>query len=281
MEYALYLGCIIPTEQYGYEISARRILKELDVEIKEMERSSCCGAPLRHINLNLTLYLSSRNLAIADSMGLDILVLCPNCHLALREGKKRVEDEKTMEKIKEDLKEEGLSYRGRSKIVHILDLLYEKIDYIRERVVKPIDLRGAAHYGCHLLRPSESGGVDNPERPHKMEEILRAIGLESREYPERLNCCGGPIFFHKPDAALSMAGKKMVAIQKRFDLLSTVCPYGQRMFDSKQEQASRSIGERIDLPVLYLTQLLGIAMGVDEKELGLDFNLSPLKRLKL
>ena len=91
MKYAFYPGCIVSTEQYGYEISARRVLSELGVELEELEGASCCGAPLRHVNLNLTQYLSARNIALADEMGLDILVLCPNCHLALRDAKQKMD----------------------------------------------------------------------------------------------------------------------------------------------------------------------------------------------
>jgi len=279
MKYAFYPGCISSTEQYGYEISARRVLGELGVELQELEGSSCCGAPLRHVNLNLTEYLSSRNIAIADNMGLDIIVLCPNCHLALREAKGLMMDEAARERISEELKGEELAYQGNADIVHILDVLYDNIEEIEKKVVKPIEFKGAAHYGCHLLRPSETGGVDNPENPSKMEEILKAIGAKTDRYPERLNCCGGPIYFHKPDAALSMAGTKIAAIQDKFDFLAVVCPYGQRMYDAKQEQAGKSIGQELDFPVFYLTQLVGMALGIDEGELGLDLNLSPVDKI--
>ena len=279
MKYAFYPGCISSTEQYGYEISARRVLGELGVELQELEGSSCCGAPLRHVNLNLTEYLSSRNIAIADNMGLDILALCPNCHLALREAKGLMMDEAARERISEELKGEELAYQGNADIVHILDVLYDNIEEIKKRVVKPIEFKGAAHYGCHLLRPSETGGVDNPENPSKMEEILKAIGAKTDRYPERLNCCGGPIYFHKPDAALSMAGTKIAAIQDKFDFLAVVCPYGQRMYDAKQEQAGKSIGQGLDFPIFYLTQLVGMALGIDEGELGLDLNLSPVDKI--
>ncbi len=287
MKVGLYLGCVIPTEQYGYEMSLREVLPELGVELVDLKNTSCCGAPLRGINLFMTSYLSARNLAIGEKEGLDILAPCPLCHLALTEAKNTLEKNPELrDKVNAMLKEEGLEYLGGeegTKIFHVLDLLHDEIgcDKIKERVKDPLEgVKIAAHYGCHLIRPHQLDRPDDSENPLKMENLLKAIGAEVEDYTEKLNCCGAPIHINLPESALTKTGQKIKAVQDReFDALAHLCPWGQRMLDGKQEDAGQTIGESISLPVFYYTQLLGMVMGIDEKKLGLELNKSPVDQM--
>lgn len=285
--YGLFLGCLMPTEQYGYEMSVREVFPKLGIELLDIEGASCCGAPMRNINLNLTLYLSARNLALAERMGIDILAPCPNCHLALSEVKRELAGNPQLaEKINGMLAEEqeGLTYSGKVNILHPIDVLHDVIglEKLKELATTPLsETEFAAHYGCHLVRPHKTGRPDDSENPQKIEKILEAIGAKSREYPEKLNCCGAAVLGHEADSALSKTGLKLKAIQDHgFKGLVTVCPWGHKMFDSNQKDAGQTIGETLSMPVLYLTQLVGIAIGLDQKKLGVELNQSPINELE-
>lgn len=276
---------MIPTEQYAYELSIRKIFPELGVELEDIKGPTCCGAPLRNINMSLTMYLSARNLALAEKQGLDILVPCPYCHQALTRTMAVMDENKELkEKVNSRLSEEDLRYEGDVRLYHVLDLLHDVIgvEKIKEEVEKPLEENKiAAHYGCHLIRPNDIDRPDDSENPQKMEELLEAIGIDTEDYVEKLDCCGAHIMVNESESALTKTGQKLEAIQEKgFDGMATMCPWGQRMFDSKQEDAAETVGASLELPVLYYTQLLGIAMGIPTSDLGLEFNLSPVNKIE-
>jgi len=286
----LFLGCVIPTEQYAYELSLRKVLPELGIELVDVEGFSCCGAPLRSINLNLSLYLSLRNLAVCEMAGLDMLAPCPICHLALTEALNFIHDSGDSEdgaRYKAMLAEEELKLDGKIKIYHTLDLLHDVIgtEEIVKHVKKPLNrIELACHYGCHLIRPSATGRPDHSEHPKKMENILKILDVnidKSLTYPEKLNCCGGPLILNLPDSALTKTGQKLQAVQERhFEGLVDLCPWGHRLFDGRQKNAADTVGVKLDVPVFYLTQLIGLAFDMDPKELGLHLNLSPISKIQ-
>jgi heterodisulfide reductase subunit B len=285
-KYALFPGCLMPTEQYAYELSIRATMPVLGIELVDLEGFSCCGEPMKSVNQFLTLYLSARNLAIAEKHHLDVFAPCAMCHLSLSECKHILEKNPAMkERINTLLAAEDLSYSGKQQVVHTVDLLYDQIgiEKIKEHVKKPITgLKIAAHYGCHILRPSEIGRPDDSENPQKIETILKALGAEPVFYPQRLDCCGAPLLANLPDSALTKTGQKLQAIQEQnIQALVDVCPWCHKMFDSKQTKAGEIVAVKLDVPVLYLTQLLGIAFGKNPEELGLEMNLSPVEKLKL
>ena len=280
----LYLGCTIPTEQYAYEMSMREIMPDFDIKLVDLEDVSCCGAPLRSINLVMQMYLSARIIALCESKKLDLYAPCSQCHLSLTETMHRLDNsDKLREKIVKKLKEdEGLDYTGDLKVYHTLDLLYDEIGLkkIKEKVKKPLKWNVACHYGCHTVRYSDVKRPDKSERPGKMEEIIKAIGGKTKDYSEKLNCCGAPLMINHKESALTKAGEKIKAIQDRnFEATAIVCPFGGRMLDSKQKKAADTTGEKLNMPVFYLTQLIGLAIDKDKNKLGLDLNLSSSKLL--
>jgi len=273
----LYLGCTIPTEQYGYEMSIREIMPDFNIKLVELDNVSCCGGPLRSINLMMQMYLSARNIAICESKGLDMYAPCSQCHLSLTETINRLNNSDLLkEKIVKKLKEkEGLKYTGKLKIYHTLDLLYDEIGLkkIEKKVKTPLKWKIACHYGCHTIRYSDAKRPDKAEHPNKIEEIIKTIGGKTQDYSEKLNCCGAPLMINRKESALTKAGEKIKAIQDRkYDATAIVCPFGGRMLDSKQEKAASTIGEKLDMPVFYLTQLIGIALNKDKNKLGINLN---------
>jgi len=285
-KYALYPGCIMPTEQYAYELSIREVFPLMDVELIDADGFSCCGEPMKSVNQLMTLYLSARNLAIGEKQGLDLFVPCSMCHLALSECQHVMGNNVEMrDRINGMLSSEDLKYNESVGIVHTVDLLHDVIgvEKIKQRVKKPLEgLKVATHYGCHLIRPSEIGRPVDSENPTKMETVLKVLGVEPLDYVEKLDCCGAPISANLPESALTKTGQKLVAVQEQgFDVFVDVCPWCHRMFDSRQVKAGETVAAKLEVPVLYLTQLLGLAFGVKKEKLGLDLNLSPVDRLKL
>jgi heterodisulfide reductase subunit B len=177
--------------------------------------------------------------------------------------------------MNEKLALEDLVYNGTVKIWHTLEVLHAKLDVIGEKVTRPVGKLVATHYGCHTIRYSDANRADHAESPHKIEDILEAIGAETKEYPERLNCCGGPWLANEVASGLTKSGQKLKAVfDHGFDGLCHVCPWGHRMMDVRQQEAATTVAASFSIPVFYLTQLVGLAFGIDEKELGLHLNQS-------
>jgi heterodisulfide reductase subunit B len=285
-KYALYPGCLMPTEQYAYESSLREIFPLLDVKLVDVDGFSCCGEPLKNVNKMMTLYLAARNLAIAEKQELNLFVPCPMCHFSLSECKHILKNnDEIKEKINSMLTSEDLTYKETSALVHTVDLLHDVIgiEEIKKSVKNPLkDLKLATHYGCHLIRPNEIGRPVDSENPQKMEAILNAIGAECVYYPEKLDCCGAPIDVNLPESALTKTGQKLQAIQDHgFDGLVDVCPWCHKMFDARQAKAGETVAAKLDIPVLYLTQLVGLAFGMKKEKLGLHLNNSPVDKIML
>jgi heterodisulfide reductase subunit B len=285
-KYALYPGCLMPTEQYAYELSLREVFPLLDVKLVDVDGFSCCGEPLKNVNKMITLYLAARNLAIAEKQNLDLFAPCPMCHFSLSECAHILNNNDEMkEKINTMLTSEDLTYTGTQKLVHTIDLLHDVIgiEEIKKHVKNTLkDLKLATHYGCHLIRPSEIGRPVDSENPQKMESILSAIGVDCSFYPEKLDCCGAPIDANLPESALTKTGQKLQAVQDHgFQGFVDVCPWCHKMFDARQKKAGETVATKLDVPVLYLTQLLGIAFGIKKEKLGFQLNNSPVDKIIL
>jgi len=282
VKYALFLGCVIPTEQYQYELSFRAIAPLLGIEVVDMDGSSCCGVPVKGYNVVGWLFLAARNMAIAENLGLDLLTLCNGCYNSFVEAKHYLETKPdVMEKVNDSLALEGLEYHGSVKLVHVLEVLRTHIDieHMKDSLKHTLDgFKIAPHYGCHALRPSDIIEYVDSEDPQIMDDLIKALGASSEYYPEKLDCCGSTITGVDYEASFKLTGAKIEALQKRgFDALVTVCPFCQKMYDGKQEAIKRIMKDQKPmLPVFYLPQLIGIALGLDNESLGLNFNATPI-----
>ena len=285
MKVAVYWGCVISAVQYAYEMSVREVLPRLGVEIVDLGDVSCCGTPLKSVNAFASIYLAARNMAIAEKTGLnDLLILCSGCHLSFSEARHILNsDEKLRQKVDALLNDEGLQFKSSIKIWHIVDFLHDALgkEAIRKTLKKTLDgLKFASHYGCHTIRPSILGRVDDPEDPRKMDELIEWLGAKTVDYPEKLDCCGSLLLLSHPDAALTFTGLKLKAVQEcGVDGLVDVCPSCHMMFDMRQKSAGATVGAKLIIPVLYYTQLLGVAMGIENEKLGLHLNRSPADEL--
>jgi heterodisulfide reductase subunit B len=282
MSFALFPGCVVQSEQYAFEISARETLPVLGIQIKKLDGLSCCGYSLKNVSIPAWFYMSARNLALAEKNEVDLLPLCNGCNLSFREVKNYlVENSKLRERINSLLSMEGLKYTGKAKSWHILEVFNQVvgIEKIKSLVKVPLTgLKFAAHYGCHALRPSPIGLIDDPENPHILEELIGALGASAVDYPQRLDCCGQGLSMTTGKTALTISGEKLKAIQDQlFAGVVTVCPFCMKMLDSKQRAIRVSTDyKEVNLPVFYYTQLLGLAMGLDIEPIGLTLNSSPV-----
>jgi len=281
MKFALYPGCTVESEQYAHEISAREVFPKLGIQLVDVEGFNCCGYPLKSVSLPAWSYLAARNLALAEKEGLEVLPLCNGCNLSFREVSHYLEENPELKKhVKKLLSNEALPFNGNVKSWHILQVLHDVvgIDKIRSVVSSPLKgLKLATHYGCHALRPGNFEIVDDSEDPRYLEELIAALGATVEDYPERLDCCGQGLAITTGKTALTISGAKLKAIQERgFDAVVTVCPFCMKMLDSKQNAIRVTTQTDVSLPVLYYTQLLGLAMGISAEKLGLNLNLSPV-----
>ena len=212
-KYLIFLGCAVPYRVSSYEISARKVLEKLGVELVEMPEFNCCGLPLDPVSHETMLILATRNLALAEQTGLNILTLCPGCAGTLKKVNKILkEDTALREQINGHLKDSGLEFKGTVETKHLLQVLKEDVglEKIREAVVNPLTmLKVAEHVGCHLLRPKEYIGFDNPEDPQTLKTLIEATGATCLDYIDETECCGAPSVGVSDKIALQLARDKL------------------------------------------------------------------------
>ncbi len=285
MKIAVFWGCRILTSQYAYEMSVRQVFPKLKIELVDLPETNCCGDPVKSINDSAANYLGTRVLSLARKIDLDnLLIPCNRCHFAISEAKNVMKSDKSFaQKTTSLLKEEGLEYNPNIKIWHLIDFLHDFVglDHIRKVVQKPLrGLKLATHVGCQIIRYSDLGRVDDAENPKKLDELIVALGGESVDYAEKLDCCGAALMHSHPDSALSLAGTKINAVKNYgVDGLVVSCPDCGLMFDSKQKDAENTVGAKTNLPVVYYTQLLGLSLNIEPEKLGLHLNQSPADQL--
>jgi heterodisulfide reductase subunit B len=221
--------------------------------------------------------LAARNLAIAEAMNpsADIVVPCSACYLNLRRVEDHVQRDGTlMERINEALREEGVVYRGGVKVRHLLDVMVRDFDpeAVRSKVQRNLGgLKVAPYYGCQALRPYPD--FDDPEEPRSMEPLLKALGAEIHPWAVGGRCCGAALMSTKKEVALQLTGN-ILKSAKGADCIVTVCPMCEMNLEAYQGPAGKALGADLGIPILYLPQIVGIALGLSGKALRMDLNLA-------
>jgi heterodisulfide reductase subunit B len=277
MEYALFLGCTIPLKLPHLEKAFRDVASILDVKLKEMEGVSCCPEPvsLQSLNIDTWMTLGARNLAIAEKMGLDIITICSGCYETLKTVSVLLgEDEEYLAKINEILKKINYKYTGKTKVFHFVELFSqpEWLEKMKNILVKPLDdLNLAVHYGCHLVRPSKIMQFDHPEKPEKIDIILQALGAKTVEFANKLECCGFCARLQDEIGEKLVEDKmtELCELEEEVDALIAVCPACTTQYDRKEKIIARKSGKELDIPVLYLAEIMAYALGVDLQDLSL------------
>jgi len=278
MHYTYYPGCSLEGTAREYDVSTRAVMDRLGIQLTELPDWTCCGASAAEPNsLLLSLVLPARNLAIADKTapGQDILVPCSACYLNLKRASESVATDPDMAaKIDALLKDEGLQVKPAVGVRHLLDVLVNDVraDRIGRRVATPLEgLVVAPYYGCQCLRPYTV--FDDPETPRSMEPLIAATGARVHPWSMGARCCGASHMNTKPEVAQKLVGA-ILSAARGADVVVTVCPMCQMNLEAYQKSISRQENDDLQITVMYLPQLIGMALGMTETELGINLNLA-------
>lgn len=278
MKYAFFLGCLAPVMARHYELSARKVAKKLGVELVDVEDFACCGFPIMSVDRETALLMAARSLSVAEGLGLDICTVCNGCASTLTEASKELmHNDRLREKVNEKLQKIGRTYKGNVKVKHFARVLYEDVgpEKIKSQVKNSLEgLKLASHYGCHYLKPSDVyDKFEDPEFPRSLDELISALGAETVEYEEKMQCCGGVILDIDDKTALAMTQRKLDHVKVAgVDAIILICPLCGSMYDRNQRVVERRFNVAYNMPVLYYTQVLGLALGLDPMSLGFDLN---------
>ena len=271
MKYAFYPGCSLEVNASAYDVSVRAVCKALNVELKELDDWNCCGATEYFSQDELTACaVIARNLAIADCD--QLTAPCAACFLNLKKVDALMSEHPDMNrKINEALKAGGLSYQpGSVQVRHLLDVIHTDVgeEKIRARVTRPLKgLRVAPYYGCQVVRPF--GGFADPEYPTKLDELCTWLGAEVVDYPVKGHCCGGHMTqISEPEAYELIRRLLHSADEYKTDVIACLCPMCQLNLDAYQSAVNGHFSTNYHLPIVYFTQLLGLAFGFTPKQLG-------------
>ncbi|MFX1562210.1 MAG: CoB--CoM heterodisulfide reductase subunit B, partial [Promethearchaeota archaeon] len=266
--YSLFLGCVIPNRLPQIEAATRLTLPKLGVKLVEMNGASCCPAPgvIRCFDIDTWLALVARNISLAEENGHDMLILCNGCYGTLIAGVHELQDPETRKRINKILKETGHKVKGTVKAKHLAEVLYNDIgmEAIEETIIRPLEFRAAIHVGCHLLKPSDIRPWGVVEDFTVVDELVELVGAKSIDYKLKDMCCGagGGLRSAMLDVSLDMTREKFEAMsQANVDCLVNVCNFCHLQFDLGQVQVNKEFGTDYQIPVLYYTQLLGLAQG--------------------
>ena len=266
MKYLYYPGCSLKGTAREYDESFQAIAPILGIEFDEMEEWVCCGATVaKSVDERLAAKLPQPALVQAGKAERDLLMLCPSCHLNhLRVVRKAQEERVQME---------GLSPDRFPGVRQLLEVLAYEVGWgeIKKKISRPLKgIRAVPYYGCLVIRPFGLGGRESLENPQVMENLIAAAGGEPVSFPWKMDCCGGGLLLSKEKIALKL-GAKILGEAKKFnpDGIVAACPLCHFMLDAKQRAMEKEGGEKVGIPVLYLSQFLGLGLGLAPRKLGL------------
>jgi succinate dehydrogenase / fumarate reductase, cytochrome b subunit len=279
---AFYPGCVSKGACPELYVSARAIAEPLGLELEELTEAPCTGAGvLSEQNPDLADSLNGLTLAMAESKGADIMTICSTCQGVLSNHNHHlVNDSKRLEKVNATIGDQGFRYGGKTKVKHLLWMLFEDIglDRIRAAIKRKLTgLKIAPFYGCYILRPEEYLGIrERPERKTYLEQLIALVGAEPVEYRGATKCCGFPMLTFNREKSLAMGGSHIVeAKEKGADALVTPCPLCHLNLDGQQPDAAKVLRKDIGVPIFHLPQLLGLAFGFTPQELRLNHHVVP------
>ncbi len=270
--YAYFPGCSAHGTAKEYDQSTRSVCARLEIELKEIPDWICCGAsPAHAVNPLLSFSLVAKNLDLSPIN--QIVTGCAACFNRFKTTLYTLQHDRPLwERVRQIVQPEKLNGND-FRIAHLLEVIGEDfgLDNLKERVVKPLKgLKVACYYGCLLVRPPKVMAFDDPDNPTKMDELMKAIGAEPVEWEFKTECCGAFHAIPHPEIVLTLTSKILQAAKDASaDVISVACPMCQINLDLRQLDLKKQ-GKNFDIPVLYFTQILGLALGIAENELGLD-----------
>lgn len=282
--YTYFPGC---SSSHGgakaYDQSALAVTRVLDVELIELDDWNCCGStPYTSIDELASLCCSARNLALAEKRGFDIATPCSACYVILNRTNSTLKEYPDIKaKVDEALTAGGLEYHGTIKARHLLDVLVNDVGYdaIASKVTNSLaGLKVAPYYGCQIVRPGP--GFDHPEYPQSLDRLVESLGAEAVPFPLKARCCGGSLIISEEDLALELIHKLLEnAASNGAECIVTVCPLCQTNLDAYQSRVNKKFKTKFNIPILFFTQLMGVAFGIEDKALGLGKCIIPAEKV--
>ena len=282
-EYIYYPGCSAKTNAKHYEESILPVFKILGVELEELPDWNCCGATASmSVDDEKSAAINGRNLSIAEKAGKDIIAPCATCYLSLKKANNFLkEGSKASEKILSKLEKLGLEYKGTIKVKHPIEVLVNEIgiNLIKEKI--QYELRGlkvASYYGCQVVRPFIE--FDDVDYPQSMDILLQALGVETVDFTAKTKCCGGAL-----SANLEELGARLNYIiikeakKKGADAIVTLCPLCLFNLEIMQSKIKKIYKEDFKMPILFFSQLMGLAFGLSREEMGFSRSLIQTKQI--
>ena len=280
MKYAYYPGCSAHSTARDMHESCLAVSKALGIELNEIKGWTCCGASAAHqTDRKLAVSLASANLLLAKQMGMDMVVNCAACYNRSKVANYEIINSKEIrESVADSL---GETYDGSVPVRHFIEILLKDIGPItlRKKIVNPLKgLKVAPYYGCYLVRPQEATNFDDPENPTVIERLIDVIGGENVEWSGKVDCCGGMQNLTRTEITVRRSAAVIEMAQDAgAECIAVACPMCQISLDVRQADMEKLLGRKYNMPVLYVTQLIGLALGLPPAELGLNkLMVSPL-----
>ena len=278
MKISYYPGCTLKNNAENFEDSALCSLKRLEVEAEELERWNCCGTVFSLATDDLIHHVAPiRNLIrVKEANTNKVMTLCAMCFNTLKRANERVKsDPESLDKINKFMYREEVEYEGDVQVLHLLELLRDEIKFenITKKVVKPLkNLKIANYYGCLLVRPKEIG-LDDVENPTVLENLMTALGADAIDFPYKTECCASYQTVDKPENVADRTYHILTSAQSQgAELVSVSCPLCAFNLDYRQKETVQKYPEFKNIPILYFTQVMALALGCPEKDLRLDLH---------
>lgn len=277
---SLFLGCVIPNRYPGIEKATRLILDRIGVKWSELKEASCCPAPgiFRSFDRVTWLAIASRNIVLAEEKNTDILTICNGCYSSLMDANNMLKNDPALRnEVNLHLEKINKEYKGTIEVRHIIEYLYKEIGVknLTKLIERPLELKVAVHYGCHLLRPTKDRKLGGSECPVFFDELVEATGATSVPYEGKTSCCGagGGVRSAMLETSFKMTEYKLVRMKKvGVDCIVEACPFCHLQYDNGQVELAKA-GKIYSIPVVHYSQLLGMALGFTPGDVGLDLNL--------
>ncbi|MCL6106374.1 MAG: CoB--CoM heterodisulfide reductase iron-sulfur subunit B family protein [Actinobacteria bacterium] len=266
----LYPGCLVLACLQDYELSARRVLGKIGVELEDMHEFACCASSIAPSFTDEWINLAAYNLALAEARGRDIVTLCGSCTKTLRDAARILDgDARQLGRVNQKLAEIGLSYSGRTKVTHIIEVMDERLDEVAAGSNIEVNIRVALQHPCNVSRPGELMQFDDPWRPQKMRQVVQAAGISVVDFDQEDECCGSALLMSEEEPALNLAKRKLSsAIRAGAEGMVVSCGNCAMLLKNFQHKISKS-APGLSLPVIFLPQIVGLAMGIPAVELGM------------
>jgi heterodisulfide reductase subunit B len=281
--YSYFPGCSAESTGRGLGLSSAAIAGPLDIELVEIEDWNCCGStPYGSLDEEEAVVVAARNLALAEKAGFDVVTPCSACYVTLAKANRHLKEHPAaLARVNEALAVAGLHYNGSLRVRHLVDVLVNDVtaDFIAGKVTRRLEgLKVAPYYGCQLVRPDY--GLDDTERPVILDRLVACTGAEAVDFPLKARCCGGSLTLSEEASTLGLIQKILKnAADNGAHCLVTPCPLCQTNLDAYQSRVNSVFKTNYKIPVLFITQLIGLALGIDKKALGLDANIvTPVSR---